>query len=179
MNSATHDALMRPARTVCWFSCGAPSAVAAKIAIETAGGEVIVAYNHVIEEHPDNLRFLADCEKWLGVKILRLMNEEYDGSIYQVFSRRGYLVGPSGASCTRLLKKKVRQDFERPDDVQVFGYTVEEQRRVDNFIDANFRVRSAACVTAGHAGRGGPNSPILATLWGWHGVGPQSGNLRT
>ena len=37
-------------------------------------------------------------------------------------------------------KKDVRKSFELPDDVQVFGYTVEEQGRVDRFIDANNEV---------------------------------------
>ncbi len=31
----------------------------------------------------------------------------------------------------------MRKEFELPDDVQIFGYTVEEQGRVDRFIDAN------------------------------------------
>lgn len=125
-------------RTVCWFSCGAPSAVAAKIAISE--GPAIVVYTEVIEEHEDNKRFLADCEKWLGQSIVRIKNEKYGGSIYEVFKRSRYLVGPGGAACTRLLKKGVRQQFERPTDRQVFGYTVEEQNRVDRFIDANSEV---------------------------------------
>ena len=55
-------------RIVCWFSCGAASAVATKIAIAENAGKLplIVAYTEVIEEHPDNKRFLADCEKWFG-----------------------------------------------------------------------------------------------------------------
>ena len=31
----------------------------------------------------------------------------------------------------------MRKEYERPGDKQVFGYTVEEQDRVDRFIDAN------------------------------------------
>lgn len=45
--------------------------------------------------------------------------------------------GVRGAPCTRLLKKEFRRQFERPGDLQVFGYTVEEQERVNRFIDAN------------------------------------------
>ena len=51
-------------RTVSWFSCGAASAVATKLALSE--GEVTIVYCEVIEEHPDNKRFLADCEKWFG-----------------------------------------------------------------------------------------------------------------
>ena len=47
---------------------------------------------------------------------------------------------PKGAPCTRALKKQVRQKFEEPTDRQVFGYTVEEQARLDRFIDANNNV---------------------------------------
>jgi hypothetical protein len=130
-------------RIVCWFSCGAASAVATKLALADArksGVEVVIAYTGVTEEHSDNHRFLKDCEAWFGQEVLMLMNEKYRGSIYEVFRRERFLVGPSGAACTRLLKKGMRQSFERPGDRQVFGYTMEEQDRVDRFIDANNHV---------------------------------------
>lgn len=126
-------------RIVCWFSCGAASAVATKLAIaENAGkNELIIAYTEVAEEHPDNRRFLKQCEKWFGQEIQILRNDKYEGSIFQVFEQRKYIVGVAGAPCTRLLKKEVRQKFEKPTDRQVFGYTAEEQARLDRFIDAN------------------------------------------
>ena len=66
-----------------------------------------------------------------------IQKKTYDGSIYNVFEKTKYLVGIAGAPCTRLLKKEMRKEYERPGDKQVFGYTVEEQDRVDRFIDAN------------------------------------------
>jgi hypothetical protein len=39
-----------------------------------------------------------------------------------------------------MLKKVVRERFELPNDRQVFGYTAEEQTRLDRFIDANNQV---------------------------------------
>jgi hypothetical protein len=39
------------------------------------------------------------------------------------------------------LKKEVRQKYEQIDDIQVFGYTAEEQSRLDRFIDANNDVK--------------------------------------
>ena len=52
---------------VCWFSCGAASACAAKLTIEKYGKEnVRLVNNPVANEHPDNVRFLHDCEQWLG-----------------------------------------------------------------------------------------------------------------
>ena len=123
-------------RTVCWFSCGAASAVATKIALKETTGEVVIAYTEVKEEHPDNKRFLAECEKWLGQKIEILGNDFYDRSIYRVFEKN-YIRTPKGAPCTRALKKQIRERFEKPTDRQVFGYTAEEQARLDRFIDAN------------------------------------------
>ncbi len=126
-------------RVVSWYSCGAASAVATKLAI-ASGVNVTVAYCEVKEEHPDNMRFLKDCEKWFGQKIIILGNDKYKRSIYEVFDKTRYLSGHNGARCTKELKKQMRIDFQKPNDVQVFGYTVEEQRRVDNFIDANNEV---------------------------------------
>jgi hypothetical protein len=122
-------------RTVAWFSCGAASAVATKLAV--AKGPVTIAYTEVIEEHDDNKRFLADCEKWFGQKVDILRNDRYNASIYEVFRKTRYLVGVAGAPCTRLLKRGVREGFQQPGDRQVFGYTAEEQDRLDRFIDAN------------------------------------------
>ena len=125
------------ARTISWFSCGAASAVATKLAIIESKVPVEVLYCHVQEEHPDNARFLKDCEIWFGQPITVLKNEKYDGSIYKVFEKQRYIVGVAGAPCTRFLKKEVRKKYEQLNDIQVFGYTAEEQDRVDRFIDAN------------------------------------------
>jgi hypothetical protein len=128
-------------RIVCWFSCGAASAVATKLAIAHNNKNeklpLVIAYTEVCEEHPDNSRFLSECEKWFGQEIQIIGNHKYEASIYEVFRKERFLKGPSGAACTRLLKKGMRKQFEQPGDRQVFGYTVEEQRRVDQFIDAN------------------------------------------
>ena len=36
-----------------------------------------------------------------------------------------------------LLKKNVRKAYERDSDIQIFGYTAEEESRADRFIDSN------------------------------------------
>ena len=123
-------------RTISWFSCGAASAVATKLAlIDNPDLEIVRCV--VREEHPDNDRFAADCEKWFGKPIINLIAEEYDGSIFNVIAKRKYVSGVAGAPCTMLLKKQVRQQYERPDDAHVFGYCAEEQARYDNFLDSN------------------------------------------
>lgn len=126
-------------RIVCWFSCGAASAVATKLAIAENAGKLplVIARCIVREEHPDNDRFSADCETWFGQPIVNLINEKHNGSIYDVFRARKYISGIDGAPCTMLLKKEVRHGFERPTDVHVFGYCAEEQDRWDSFLDAN------------------------------------------
>lgn len=126
-------------RTVSWFSCGAASAVATKLAL-AEGSPVTIAYCEIKEEHPDNKRFLRDCEQWFGQEIIVLGNDKYGRSIHEVFRKTRYLVGVGGARCTKELKKAVRKDFERPTDRQVFGYTIEEEHRVERFIDANVGV---------------------------------------
>lgn len=128
-------------RIVCWFSCGAASAVATKLAIEeNKRGEnlpLVVARCRIDEEHEDNDRFSAACENWFGVPIVELKSEKYGSSIYGVFQKRKYIVGVAGAPCTHHLKKEIRQKFQQQGDRHVFGYTVEEQGRADRFIDAN------------------------------------------
>jgi hypothetical protein len=126
-------------RIICWFSCGAASAVATKLAIiENAGRwPLIVARCVVREEHPDNDRFAADCEKWFGVPITNMISEKFNGSIFEVFEQRKFISGNHGAPCTMLLKKRVREDFQLPTDKHVFGYCSEELDRWNAFLDAN------------------------------------------
>lgn len=46
---------------IAWFSCGATSAVACKIALSLYD-DVHIYYIETGSGHPDNTRFLADCE---------------------------------------------------------------------------------------------------------------------
>lgn len=122
-------------RHLVWFSAGAASAVATKLTL-TSASDVTVAYVDPGSEHTDNERFLDDCEKWFGHPIERLRSDRYKDT-WQVWEERRFLVGPTGALCTAELKKRVRFAFERPDDIQVFGYTAEEQNRADRFREQN------------------------------------------
>jgi hypothetical protein len=125
-------------RILCWFSCGAASAVATKLAIAENSGKLplIIAYTEVMEEHPDNKRFLAECEKWFGQEGVILGNDYYKRSSYETFKTRAMNIR-GAAPCTRVLKKQVRERYEQAGDRQVFGYTAEEQQRYDRFVDAN------------------------------------------
>jgi len=122
-----------------WFSAGAASAVAAKLILATTNGweEVIeLVYTDPGSEHIDNLRFIKDCEAWFGSKVNMLRSDTYVDT-WQVWSETRFLVSAQGARCTAELKKKVRYAFERPDDIQVFGYTAEEGKRADRFRQQN------------------------------------------
>ncbi len=126
-------------RIICWFSCGAASAVATKMTIaefKDDERELIVAYCEVEEEHPDSKRFLKECSEWFDYPITILRNEHYKGSIYNVFEKN-YMRTPYGSPCTRALKKQVRERFQQPTDLHVFGYTAEEESRLNRFLDAN------------------------------------------
>jgi hypothetical protein len=128
-------------RLIGWFSCGAASASAIKMTLADTEllknfDEVVVAYCYVKEEHPDNVRFLKECEQWFDYPVTILMHDGYQGSIYNVFNKN-FINTPNGPPCTRALKKQVRLKFQRPTDTHLFGYTMEETERIDNFIDAN------------------------------------------
>lgn len=119
-------------RRVVQFSCGAASAVAAKLTV-TRDGRAVVVNAFVAEEHEDNRRFLRDVERWLGVPIVQLRDEKYGASAYEVFRRAKYTKGAFGAPCSRALKRDILEAWAGPDDVAVLGFTVEEQDRADRY----------------------------------------------
>lgn len=104
-----------------WFSGGITSAVAVKISIES-GKDMQIYFFETGQHHPDNIRFIKDCEKWYGQKIHIVRNKKA-GSVKQILEK-GYINSPSGAYCTHQLKKKVRQDLEKliDYDFQIFGF---------------------------------------------------------
>lgn len=130
-------------RVVVHFSCGAASAVAAKLALaQYENVEIINAF--VKEEHPDNQRFLKDCEQWFGRPVTQLMDLKYGASTDEVWRRERYMRGLRGASCTRALKGKLLDGFRKPGDVTVIGYTVEEQDRFRDFVERHPDVQAKA-----------------------------------
>ena len=116
-------------RRVAWFSCGAASAVAARI-----GSPDVIAYCDTGSEHPDNARFMRDVSAWLGAPIEILKNDKY-ADTWAVWEDRKYLAGIAGAPCTKALKVEPRLAFQRPDDTHIFGYTHDgpDIKRADAF----------------------------------------------
>jgi len=129
---------MRNKHIAVWFSCGAASAVAAKLTLEKYGqnNKISIVNNPIKEEHEDNQRFLKDVEKWLQHPIVFATRSKYpDQSCIEVWEDRRFMSGPMGAPCTLELKKKARQEWEETNkpDYTVLGFTAEEQKRADRF----------------------------------------------
>lgn len=127
-------------RIVVWFSCGAASAVAARLAVKEYGDRCVVVYCDTGGEHPSNKKFLLDVEKWIGQKILVLKNKKGFIDHFDVYRKSRFVKSHRGAMCTVVLKKECRYEFQRPDDVHVFGYTVEEKERARRFNEYNFEL---------------------------------------
>ncbi|UQY87945.1 hypothetical protein LQE85_01525 [Stenotrophomonas rhizophila] len=122
-----------------WFSCGAASAVAAKLTIQryAATHEIRVVNNPVVNEDPDNLRFARDVAVWLGVEIEQAINPKFPScDAVEVWERERYMAGVAGAPCTRALKKRARQAWElvNKPDFHVLGFTAEERGRHERFV---------------------------------------------
>jgi 3'-phosphoadenosine 5'-phosphosulfate sulfotransferase (PAPS reductase)/FAD synthetase len=124
-------------RLICWFSCGAASAVATKLALKEWDGETVVCYQDTGSEHPDNKRFLSECQEWFGQEIIQMKSTKYN-DIWDVFEKTRWLAGIGGARCTAELKRKLAEEFiNHGKDREVLGYTLEEKHRVKRFIENN------------------------------------------
>jgi hypothetical protein len=121
-----------------WFSCGAASAIAAKLTVEKYGltHNILIVNNPVKEEDADNRRFLNDISNWIGLQIIEATNTEIGTiSAYDVWEKRKYMSGVKGAPCTMLLKKEARYQFEKNNkiDWHVLGFTIDEIDRHERF----------------------------------------------
>lgn len=123
-------------RVVVWFSCGAASACAAKLASEKFINLHVVYCDTLAEEHPDNIRFLNDVSNWIGLPIEIIKSRKFN-SVIEVWDKIKYMSGPAGAPCTREMKKIPRQDYELPNDLNIFGLTIEETKRIKRFEENN------------------------------------------
>lgn len=133
----TYPGWPRRGQVIGWWSAGVTSAVAIKLALDQ-GHDVVPIYFDTGSAHPDNARFMADCEQWYGRKILTFKNSRYENVLDLVHKRR-FLNGPGGALCTSELKKEVRFAIEKwmPYHAQVFGFEFEphEIKRAARFAE--------------------------------------------
>ncbi len=112
--------------TIGWFSGGVTSAVAIKLALSHR--EMQLYFFETGQHHPDNMRFLKDCEEWYGQKIHILRNKKA-GNVMDVLAK-GHINSPYGAECSRTLKKDLRVRLETmvDFDAQVFGFEYEKRQ---------------------------------------------------
>jgi len=164
---------MTERRTVCWFSAGAASAVATKLTL-ARNPDAVVAYCETGAEHPDNERFIRDCERWFGKSVERLKSDRYVDT-WDVFEKRRYLAGIDGALCTVELKVLPRLAWQQPTDEHVFGYTADgaDSKRADrlrhNYFELTIKtpliergLTKAACLAI--IADAGINLPVLYGL---------------
>lgn len=123
-------------RVVAWFSCGAASAVATKLALAKYP-EVLICYTDPGGEHPDNARFLAECEAWFGQKVRVLKSNRYSHPL-EVCEEHRFLSSPEGAPCTAAMKKIPARAEWGMGDIEIFGYTRDELERLERWKRENF-----------------------------------------
>ena len=115
---------------------GGGSAIAAMYAVRKYPNCEVV-YCDTGGEHESNKQFLFDVQKEIGKEIIILKNEKYEDH-FDVFRKTKYLNGIKNfARCTTDLKKKLRLEYQRPDDIHIFGYTLEEKQRAEKFENYN------------------------------------------
>lgn len=115
---------------VAWFSAGISSFCAAYLAKPDR-----IIYINVANQHPDTLRFIADAQELLQRPIEIIGDMDYSQSVDECITRRKYVNGVGGASCTLFLKKRVRQEWERhnicEDLTYIWGFDADEQARAE------------------------------------------------
>lgn len=108
---------------ICWWSGGITSAVACKKAQDIYGDECRFVMLDTMNEDIDTYRFMGDCEKIYGKKIEVWRSQKYK-SIEDVWYDYNSLNTANGAICSYMLKRKVREDWEKENSFshQVFGF---------------------------------------------------------
>lgn len=133
-------------KNICWWSGGITSAVACKKAIEIFGKDNCeVIFIDTGNEHKDTYRFRTSCEDWYGIPIKTISCLKFlrDSPIYEyidvgkeyqdivdVWYQHLSLNVATGAICSTILKRKVREAYQKkyPDYLhQVFGFEFEKK----------------------------------------------------
>jgi hypothetical protein len=94
--------------TVSWFSAGVSSAVATWLMHDKVDK---IIYTHIDDQHPDTMRFVKDCERWFR-KPVEILQSPYKNVDNAIRLGCGFINSPSGAICTRYLKRRVRREWE-------------------------------------------------------------------
>ena len=125
------------------FSCGVTSAIAGAIALKTNPDAEIV-FADTGAEHPDNQRFLKDCEDKLFHKKVTILRHPDYKDLYDLLEKDNVMSFQRGAPCTTKLKKEVIRDYlgiRLLEEAQVFGYDTGEIPRIQRYRDNNPEVQ--------------------------------------
>lgn len=122
---------------IAWYSCGATSAIATMLALKQFSNVLI--YRIVTgSEHPDNERFMHECEEKLFRQKIKIARSEKYTNVIDVITKKRFINSPFGASCTYELKKQVRYKIE--DEIQgwanqIYGFDAAERKRAKRFLE--------------------------------------------
>jgi len=115
---------------VSWFSAGVSSAVATKMVIDEVDR---IIYTHIDDQHEDSMRFVNECAEWFG-KPVEIMQSPYK-TVEAVLMSQRYINGVAGAPCTKLLKRRLRKEWEYANDdgdlTYIWGMDCTEAHRLD------------------------------------------------
>jgi 3'-phosphoadenosine 5'-phosphosulfate sulfotransferase (PAPS reductase)/FAD synthetase len=117
-------------KKIAWFSCGATSAVACKLALNS-DPTVEIVYIDTGSGHPDNKRFIKECESWYGKKITIIKSEKFS-NVFDVIKKTRFVNSPYGASCTRELKIAVRLKYEKENNINSYYWGFESGKKEEN-----------------------------------------------
>jgi hypothetical protein len=122
--------------TVSWFSAGVSSAVATWLELQRIDR---IIYTHINDQDDDTLRFVRDCEQWWGRPVEVIQSKLK--TVQEACLYRQFVNGPGGASCTRMLKREVRKQWEVENQFfnrfrYVWGMDRDEADRADSVSDA-------------------------------------------
>lgn len=115
---------------ISWFSAGVSSFIATYLMRDKVDK---IFYIHIDDQHPDSLRYIKDCEKVIG-KPIEILQSRYK-SVDEVCRATQFLTSPFGAPCTRILKKRVRKEWEQKQSQPItylWGFDINEQDRSFN-----------------------------------------------
>ena len=119
---------------VVWLSAGVSSFVAGYLAKDV--DEWI--YIDIEDQHTDSMRFIKDCERVIG-KPVTVLSSLFYRNVEQVCRSVRYVNGPTGAPCTRMLKKQDRKRWELDHMTEeltyVWGMDCDEKHRADRIVE--------------------------------------------
>lgn len=132
---------MKKEKYVVWLSGGVSSFVSAYLTNPTD-----IIYIDIADQHPDTLRYIKDCERFLKKEVQILHNPIYN-CVEDCVRAFGGFTNPytKMCPCTNWLKKRVRQEWELLQQdfslVYIWGFDVNEKERAERVVKSNLQAR--------------------------------------